>query len=183
MRTLVILSSILVLSAPASAQMIVLGQGLSRTCYEAAMQGDHVSKTDIETCTKALTEQNASYETRLATRVNRGILLMRDGNHDHALKDFNTALQMDDTLGTTYLNKGAVLIHKANYSDAMDSLNKAIELNSNDLHAAYYNRALVYEKQGKLTEAYYDLKKALELKPDFQPAIDQIDRYIVEKAS
>lgn len=181
MRTLVLISTVFLTALPASAQMIVLGQGLSRACFEAASFGKNVSKTEIDTCSKALSEQTISSEKRLATYVNRGILYMRDGQYDRAIKDYDTAIKMNDTLGSPHLNKGAALIYKEQYDEAMKSLNTAINLNSADLHAAYFNRALIYERKGNLTAAYYDLKKAIELKPDFQPAIDQVDRYIVEK--
>jgi tetratricopeptide (TPR) repeat protein len=183
MRTLAVLVTALVMTIPASAQMIVLGTGLSRSCYESALYGTSVSKTDIENCSKALTEMTLNREKRLATYVNRGILLMRDGQYDRALTDFDVAIKMDDTLGATHLNRGAALIYKTEYDAALDALNRAIELETKDLHAAYYNRALAYERKGDLTAAYYDLKKSLDLKPDFTPAAEQIDRYIVKEAS
>lgn len=183
MRKLIAASAFLLCAMPASAQMIVLGTGLSRSCYDAALLSKQVSRTDIETCTKALQQSTLTREKRIATLVNRGILYMRNGNYDTAMEDYDLALSFDEAKGTAYINKGAALIFKGEYDAALIALNRAIELDAEDLHAAYYNRSLVYEQKNDLTAAYYDLKKALELKPEWDLATHQLSRYTVEETS
>lgn len=183
MHKILALSAFFLFSMPASAQMIVLGTGLSRTCYESALVSISVDREDIETCTKALEQVATPRDKRIATLVNRGILYMRDGQYDRALADYDLAINMDPENGAAYINKGAALIFKGEHDEALIALNLAIQLNAKDLHAAYYNRALAREQLGDLTSAYFDLQKALELKPEWDLASKQIARYIVSEAS
>ena len=104
---------------------------------------------------------------------------MRLGNYDAALKDYSAAERLQSSQGPIYLNRGAALIYKQQFEDALPELSRAIELDTKDLFAAYYNRAIAKEKIGDVTGAYLDFKKSLELKPDFEPAISQIERFIV----
>ena len=46
----------------------------------------------------------------------------------------------------------------------------------------FYNRGLTHEKLGDLQSAYEDFRKALDLKPDFTLAAQQMDRFTVVKA-
>ena len=62
---------------------------------------------------------------------------------------------------------------------AFASLNRAIELDSADLFAAYYNRAIAREQTGDVTGAYYDFQKSLELKPDWDLAMRQLNRFSI----
>ena len=65
------------------------------------------------------------------------------------------------------------------YDKALQSLDQAIVYGSNDLHAAYYNRALAKEKLDDVEGAYYDFRRALELKPDWELAEWQLSRFEV----
>ena len=183
MYKILMAAALMTFSVPASAQMIVLGTGLSRTCYETALVSQTVDREDIEVCTKALSQAAIPRDKRIATLVNRGILFMRAGDYDRAIDDYDLALKMDDSNGAAYINKGAALIYKGQYDEALLVLNTAVALNPDDLHAAYYNRALVLEQQGDLNAAYDDLTKALELKPEWDLAVKQLDRYVVTSAS
>lgn len=183
MRFLKLLPALFLIATPAMAQITVIGTGISRSCFEAVKSGFGSMRENIDTCTKALESTPLTRENRLATYVNRGILFMRDGQYDRSLKDINVALSMDQKNGTAWLNKGAVLIHLDDSDAALEALNKAIEFESRDLHAVYYNRALVMERKGDVTAAYFDLLKSLELNPEFELATLQLQRFKVEETS
>lgn len=183
MRFLKFLPAMFLIATPAMAQITVIGTGISRSCFEGVQSGFGSMRDNIDTCTKALENTPLTRDNRLATYVNRGILFMRDGQHDRALKDMNVALNMDETNGTAWLNKGAVLIYLDDPDAALEALNKAIEFESRDLHAVYYNRALVMERKGDATSAYFDLLKSLELNPEFALASLQLQRFRVEETS
>ena len=68
---------------------------------------------------------------------------------------------------------------RKDYNAAMESLNKAIELDSHDLYAAYYNRAIAKEQTGDIQGAYFDFKRADELNPDSDLAKRQMERFQV----
>ena len=52
-----------------------------------------------------------------------------------------------------------------NFNNAIDRLSKSIQQNPNS--RLYYNRALCYSKIGKKEDAHSDLKKSVQLAPDF----------------
>lgn len=178
-RTIVI-SALLLAGAPAAlAQVTVIGGGLARDCYQATKFGT-LRQSDAETlCTRALEQEALNISNRAATFTNRGVLRMRQGKIDAALSDYAASKRMQPDTGATWLNEGAAFILKQDYASARISLEKAIELESTDLYAAYYNRALVKEREGDIEGAYYDFVKARELKPDFPLIENQLARFEV----
>ena len=81
--------------------------------------------------------------------------------------------------GDAWQVKSAAYIFKKDYESALVSLDKAIELNSEDLYAAYYNRAIAREHTGDTEGAYYDFVKSRELNPDFPQTERQLARFTV----
>jgi tetratricopeptide (TPR) repeat protein len=104
---------------------------------------------------------------------------MRQGNYDAALADYAAAKKLKPDTGATWLNEGAAYIFKKDFNSALVSLEKAIELNSEDLYAAYYNRAIARENTGDVQGAYYDFVKSKELNPGFEATDRQLARFKV----
>lgn len=167
----------------ASAQVMVLGKGLGKECYDAVKYEKKSFRSAERICTEALTAGNLNYKNRSATFINRGILRMRYGQYDAALADYSSAERLRAEEGPLYLNRGAALIYKKDFDAALVDLNRAIELETQDIFAAYYNRAIAKENTGDLQGAYFDFQKALELKPDFEQAKWQLDRFIVKETN
>lgn len=165
----------------ATAQVFVIGKGLGGECYEKTKSNFYSVRTAENICTRAIEEQAMTRNNRAATFVNRGVIRMRDGRYDEAVSDYNTAIDLDPDLGAAFLNKGAAEIYLRDYSAALASLDRAIELDSHDLFAAHYNRAIAREGTNDVTGAYYDFKRALELKPDWDLAQRQLARFRVEE--
>ncbi len=163
----------------AEAQVMVLGGGIAKDCYEAARFETVSPRQGAETCTRAIELEAMNAGNRAATYTNRGVLRMRSGDYDAALSDYEKAKRIRPETGETWLNEGAAYIFLKDYPSAMASLDQAISLNSSDLHAAYYNRAIAKEKLGDVEGAYYDFRKALELKPDWDLAEWQLSRFEV----
>ena len=160
-------------------QVTVIGSGLGNDCYVAVKTSTSNLRKVDEICTKALTAGHLSVTNRAATFVNRGIARMRDGRYDAALRDYAAAERLKADNGPTYLNRGAALIYKKQFADALVELNTAIDLDTQDLFAAYYNRAIAKEQTGDVQGAYFDFKKALELNPEFEQAKWQLQRFSV----
>jgi tetratricopeptide (TPR) repeat protein len=163
----------------ASAQVFVIGNGLGGECYNATKQASISFNRADETCTRALREGTMTRENRAATYVNRGVLRMRNGRYDTALSDYTAAIEMKPELGAAYLNQGAAFIYKRDFISAVAPLDRAIQLNSADLFAAHYNRAIARENTGDIQGAYSDFQKSLELKPEWDLAIRQLERFVV----
>ena len=174
------LAAVLTLSASAAfAQVIVSGGGMGKDCYDAAKYSRTSFREAEKVCTQALQFETLNTKNRAATYTNRGIIKMREGRYDSALSDYSASKRLMPNVGATWLNEGAALIYKKQFSEAFAALNKAIELNTQDAYAAYYNRAIARENTGDVQGAYYDYKKALELRPDFKQASDQLMRFSV----
>lgn len=167
----------------ASAQVFVIGKGLGGECYQKTKNRYSNFRAADEVCTRALREQAMTRENRAATYVNRGVLRMREGNYEDALADYASALDLQPDMGAAYLNKGAALIYRKDFDLALAALNRAVDLNSPDLFAAYYNRAIARENTGDVPGAYDDFVTALELKPGWELAERQLTRFTVEDVS
>jgi tetratricopeptide (TPR) repeat protein len=170
----------LALAPAAAAQVTVIGGGLAKDCYEAAKFG-LLREADAETlCSRALEQEALNISNRAATFTNRGVLRMRQGKLDAALSDYASSKRISPNSGPTWLNEGAAYILKQDYNAALVSLDRAIELESLDLYAAYYNRALARERTGDVEGAYFDFVKSKELNPDYLPTDDQLARFTVQ---
>ena len=173
-----ILTACTVLSIPAAtAQVTVIGAGIARECYETVKFGLGSLAEAEKTCTRAIELEAMNLANKAATYTNRGVVRMRMGNYDGALEDYAVAKRIRPETGATWLNEGAALIFKKDYPAALASLEKAIELNSEDLYAAYYNRAIAREKTGDVEGAYFDFVKAKELNPGFERIDAQLARF------
>lgn len=182
-RPLIATAAICSLAFPATAQVFVIGSGLGSDCYKKTARATY-SFIDAETtCTRALREETMNRENRAKTYTNRGVLRMRAGRYDQALEDYAEAIRLRPELGAAWLNQGAALIYKKDFGAAITPLNKAIELNSTDLFAAYYNRAIARENTGDVEGAYADFKKSLELRPEWDLAERQLTRFVVTETA
>ena len=178
-KMLCLLTSV-VWAQQASAASIVIGGGLAQDCYNAVKIGDSRIRDAIETCTTALTGETLSRKDRAATYANRGVLEMRSGHYMRALKDYERALSISESLTQAYINKGAAYIYLHEYQNALDALDVGVTAtDSDDLPAAYYNRAIAHEALGDLQSAFDDFQMAVQLKPDFEQALKQLSRFEV----
>ena len=178
-RALILAAGVLAAAPFAQAQVTVIGGGIARDCYEAVKFGLGRAADAEETCTRAIELEALNLTNKAATYTNRGVLRMRQGRYDSALDDYAIAKRMKPGQGATWLNEGAAYIFKKDYESALVSLDKAIELNSEDLYAAYYNRAIAREHTGDTEGAYYDFVKSRELNPDFPQTERQLARFTV----
>ena len=166
----------------ASAAVTVLGNGIAKACYDAAKYEMNPSQ-GVKTCNTALESEPLSARDRAATLTNRGILRLRLNDPGHALADFDKSISVVPDLGQTYINRSAALVQLKRHNEAVEAATKALSLTNEDAHAAYFNRAMAYEKLGNLEAAYYDLKASLAAKPDFVAAQNELARYSVQKVS
>ncbi len=179
LRVLILSASLAVSGQFASAQITVIGGGIARDCYEAVKFNLGRASDAEELCSRALEYEALNLSNKAATYTNRGVVRMRQGKYDAALSDYSSAKRIRPGTGATWLNEGAAYIFKKDYNSALVSLEKAIELDSEDLYAAYYNRAIARENTGDIEGAYYDFVKSKELNPDFAATDRQLGRFTV----
>ncbi len=178
----------------ARAVVIVLGNGLAQNCYEAAfavskglvyfapvITGTLIDLKPVALCTAALEEGDLSGRDLAGTYVNRGVLQFIEGAYEAALKDFDAASRIDDSIGEAHANRGATLVALKRWKESIPAIDKGIELGAAELEKSYYNRAIANEEIGNARGAYYDYMKALELKPGWELPTQQLTRFTVRK--
>ena len=183
LKLLIAATATALMAETASAQVFIIGEGLGVECYQEAKRNTSNFRIAEDICTRALREQAMTRKNRAATYVNRGVLRMRAGKYAESLGDYNEALKLQPELPEAFLNKGAALIYSKDFSSALSPLDRAIELESTDLFAAHYNRAIARENIGNINGAYDDFQTALELKPGWDLAERQLTRFTFEDAS
>jgi tetratricopeptide (TPR) repeat protein len=102
--------------------------------------------------------------------IDQGIKNSQSGRYDQALKAFDQALKLKPKDPALITFKGIVYYAQGKNDQAMKLFEEVIKLNPN-FGRAYYQRAMILEKQEKYNQAVADLKKAKGLgygiDPDF----------------
>ncbi len=167
-------------TAPAQALVAVIGSGLAHDCFIAAKAGID-PRGGIATCDEALAEEALDPRARAGTYVNRAVMKVALGQLDAAMADYNSGLAIYPGLGDGYVDRGAALIALKRYDDAMVDINKGIGLGQTYEQIGYYNRGVAEFFLGRVTESYFDFKKALEIAPDFKLASEQLKNFVVTR--
>lgn len=175
--TLAVLGIGLTSGAAYSATMVI-GGGLARSCYEAALF-DRANTETLATCDRALTEEALTNDDKVATHVNRGILRMHSNDLRGAIADYDRAIAMAPTEAEAYLNKGVAVLRDDNWQEARALFDAAIRYNTQKPELAYYGRAISSEMGGDVKSAYHDYKRASELAPEWQEPVTELTRFRV----
>ena len=170
-------------AAHAQYPVMVFGGGYARDCYEA-VKGRELPLKAIGICDIAIGSENLSRSNLAATLVNRGIVFMRQENYERAMKDYDRALSLMPDMPEIKINLGAMLYHMGRFREAVEVLNAGVTTTNTDARAAaFYNRAISYERLGEVQRAYNDYQAALDVIPNYPPAVRQLQRFRVESAS
>ena len=111
---------------------------------------------------------NARYELAL--------YLQSHGEPEEAVKHYDTLLMMQPNNYMVLFNVGYVnFVYLENNEVALDYFDRALQANPNYLDA-YYNMGRVLEQMGKYAQAEEIYKEILKNYPDYQLAIDAINR-------
>lgn len=178
-KAVVALLGIVVASGAAMAATTVIGGGLARSCYEAALF-DRANQESMSVCNRALTEEALTPRDRVATHVNRGIIKLQLSHIDSAIADFDRAMALDPDEPEAYLNKAvAVMKREGAWSDAIALFDAAIENDTRRPELAYFGRAISSEIGGDVAAAYRDYKRAAELAPEWVAPAHELTRFRV----
>jgi len=181
MKALTLAAAAIVTAAAASSpsQAITFSVGsLASACYGASLNYN-ASIADLDACTRSLDQEPLSYQDRVATLVNRGIVRMNLNDHVGADRDFDTALSMDQNEAEAYLNKGLLRLRENKASEAMPLIQRAIDAHTIRPALALYARGVANEMLGNLKAAYTDLRQARDMRPGWKLPEEQLARYRV----
>jgi tetratricopeptide (TPR) repeat protein len=170
------------LGAPsAKAAETVFGNGFAQACYHAAKYGGDVSE-GLADCGRAIEDEPLTTRDLSGTYVNRGVLYMALEDFAAAERDFDQAIKLDASRGEAFVNLGAAQIGMRLYADGITQIDKGLALGSDEPEKAYYNRAMADEGLDDLKSAYFDYKKAAELKPSWTAPSIELARFTVHPA-
>lgn len=168
----------------AAAAVMVIGSGPEKQCYDAA-KADRPTAAALQSCDDALNSGNLTSRDTAATYTNRAALLLgREGNAnaEKALHDTDRALSIAPSMTAAAVNRSAALIRLGRFEEARAAIDAALPFASGDeLKRGLYNRAMANESMGDVKAAYRDLKRAVEVDPDFEAAKVELTRYTVRK--
>lgn len=107
---------------------------------------------------------------------NLGMYYQESGQYGMAVNVYNSILQLDPMDFDSHFNMGVIYTeYLDSLGKAMDNFNLAIRDNPQDPRG-YFGRGKCYEKQGDITSATVDYKKALELDPQYTSAALALER-------
>ncbi|NOX48774.1 MAG: tetratricopeptide repeat protein [Chlorobi bacterium] len=105
-----------------------------------------------------------------------GMYYQETGNYEKAVQIYNTILENKPDFYFALYNLGFInLVYLKDYPVAIDYFNKTIEQNP-QYTDAFYNRGFAYELSGDIQHSKSDYKKALELVPNYEKAIEGMNR-------
>jgi tetratricopeptide (TPR) repeat protein len=172
------LASLMVPSA-LSATSLSVGNEMTNACFEAASI-KRANDFAISRCSLALrTEASTGGDRRVATLVNRGILLMLNEQSASATRDFDEAISIDPTESEAWLGKAVEAWKAGEDRSAVGFANRALELRTERPALAYFVRGLANEGMGNVRGAYSDLNTARSLDPRWSEPAAQLARYKV----
>ena len=163
----ILLAAPLLLLAPGMVRSAetVLGATNAQRCYEYALTGTS-SRMAIDVCTDAIADETLDQDDLAATYCNRGLLQMRSKRHERALADFDRALRIDPALVHALINRGNLHMRTKHFERALEDYDSAIFYSQGRSALAFYNRSLLHERAGRMTEAREDLLRAIQLQPE-----------------
>lgn len=157
-------------SALAQMSVSTFGSSDASLCYRDAAGG---YSTGTDDCDRALAGQ-LSERDRIATLVNRGVVLNRAGRYDDAIRDYNAALERDSATPEAWLNRGNSLLLQNKPDAAIADYEAALENGLPDAHIAWHNIGLAYYAKADLVKARQAFRKALEIMPGFKDSEDKL---------
>jgi tetratricopeptide (TPR) repeat protein len=173
-------AAVAALAVPAAAAVSVIGATSARLCFEAADARSTPSSAAIARCNEALDGEALTEYEVVATYVNRGILKLRRGLVDQAIRDFDTAIQRDPNEPEAYLNKGMATLRLPNgWERALSLFDTAIEKQTRRPAIAYYGRAIAHELGGQVKLAYLDYRQASVIDPDWREPQVELARFSI----
>ena len=164
-------SAAALLSATSAAAVVtVIGNGMAAVCSAAARSAANSAPGRAQgeqECPLALENEPLSRHETAATYVNRGVLYLSDGSVEPARRDFERALRIEPRLPEALVDRGAALIAGGHDADGAAEITRGLALNPTEPEKAYYNRGVAEERLGDVRSAYFDYRKASDLKPEW----------------
>jgi len=96
---------------------------------------------------------------------NRGNAFFNKGDYNLAIKDFDSAIQLNPTYAKPFNNRGVAYQNKGDYDRAIRDFDEAIRLSPDFAHA-FANRGKTYQMKHDYERAAQDYDKAISIDPN-----------------
>lgn len=175
---LLVFTPAVLLASGAQAAVSVFGGGFAQKCYEAAKVG-RIDDSSVSLCDTALLSEPLSEADRGGTYVNRGVMRLRRRELALAQADLDQGVALNPTAGDGWLDRGAAYLAEHRWREGLVYMNKALELGVSEPEKAYFNRAIAEEGLDDEKAAYFDYRRALQIKPDWNAPQQELLRFTV----
>ncbi len=116
----------------------------------------------------------ASYPDTLANSWNNlGLLAVREGRTEEAIRDFQAALKLIPDHMIALVNLGSAFRQQKRWDDARKTYDRALEVNPDDAEANY-GLAMVFAQSDDTARAFDSLQRALQLRPVYPEALNNL---------
>jgi Flp pilus assembly protein TadD len=105
---------------------------------------------------------------------------LQKGQVDHAIAQYEKALEINPNYADAHNNLGFLLYQKGQVDEATAHYQKALEINPN-YDAAHYNLGLALSQQGRGDDAMAQYQKALEINPNYTEAHNNLGNVLLQK--
>lgn len=111
-------------------------------------------------------------------RFDAGYVFQQFGETEKAIAEYSEAINLDSLYYQAYFNLGYIYVNDLkDYNLALEYFNAAINCDSS-AYKAYYNRGYTYEMSGDYKKAETDYRKALQIMPNYDPAVNGLNDVI-----
>jgi tetratricopeptide (TPR) repeat protein len=163
--------------------LTVSRNSLTQACSDHAKlagEGRMAPTFAIETCTAAINEEAVTPQDLATNLNNRGVVqLTMMGAIEDARIDFEEAAKYDPDIGESYANRGAALVAEDRFAEGIAEIEKGLAMGLREPWKAYFNRAIAREGMNDVRGAYQDYSRALELRPGWALAQNELSRFTV----
>jgi tetratricopeptide (TPR) repeat protein len=113
----------------------------------------------------------------LETLYNKGKFYQDEKNWDNAVNAYQELLKIEPQYKHAHYNLGAIaLVSKSSYDEAIKHFSDAINLDPKYVEA-YYARGTCYFQKGDMPKAKIDYQTAVQINPNFEPAVDALKAF------
>ena len=163
---------------PVSANMAVAN---GRVCADESLS---IQKR-ISSCDMAIwmtTHSTSMIRAELSkVYVARAVAYQQNGDEQPAIKDFNTAHNLDPTNARPWIGLGNLYAAKSDYAHALENYDRALNLEPDD-PVVYNNRGTALEGLGRHDEAIADFDRAILIDPhDIAARANRATAYLTSK--
>jgi lipoprotein NlpI len=140
----------------------------AQKCAESATASPNLA---LQSCTAAIQAGKLSPANLATTYNNRGDAYIVKGDYDHAIQDFDQAIQLMPDYALAFKNRGIAHGTKGDYDLAIEDFGQAILLKPDDA-SAFNSRGIAYGTKGDYVRAIQNFNQAIQLQPGYADAFN-----------